>query len=305
MIFRFLRFFISLGTISLVFLIVSLRADDHFVMDASGTRVFLKAHPQRIITLMPSLAELVASIEGNETNRIVGVSDFTDFPESLKKVKKIGSYRKINFEEIVALKPDLILVTLDGNGKDPIQHLRELGLPVVVVATDSFTRIQESMRLVGSALGEPLKGDQLAKKFEQGLRQIQERAKKRAQNNPPQRVLLEISGSPLIVAGRYSFLHDALNAIGAQNIYSDLQASYPRPSIEDVVSRNPDVIVIFGWSIPEKEVQSMKQEWNRFSTLKAVQTHRIHVLHNEALVRPTLRLLEGLELLEKTLYETH
>lgn len=303
--FSMVRLLFGLEIISLLFLTFSLRAEDHFVIDASGTQVKLKGRAQRIITLMPSLAELVASIAEKEPNRIVGVSEFTDFPESLKKTKKIGSHRKIHFEEIVALKPDLILATLDGNGKDPILHLRELGLPVVVVATDSFARIIESMRLVGSAMGQASEGDQLAKKFDQGLHQIQERAQKRKQNHPTQKVLLEISGSPLIVAGQYSFLHDALNAIGAQNVYSDLQASYPRPSVEDVVSRNPDVIVIFGFSVPEKEIQSMKEEWNRFPSLKAVQAQKIHVLRNEALVRPTLRLLEGLNLLEKTIYETH
>jgi len=254
---------------------------------------------------MPALGELAAEIAGSELNRIVGVSEFTDFPNELKKVKKIGSYRKISFEEIVALKPDLILASLDGNGQDPIQHLKELGMNVVAVATDSFVRIQESMRIVGSAMGNPKKGEYLAQQFAKNLSQIQERTKKGIEGHARKKVLIELSHHPLIVAGRQSFLDDALEAIGTENVYHDLQAAYPRPSLEDVISSNPDVIVIFGMSIPPQLVQEMIEEWNRFPSLKAVQTHQIRVIRDDSLVRPTSRLIHGLELLEKAIYETH
>lgn len=256
---------------------------------------------------MPALGELAAEIAGSELNRIVGVSEFTDFPEELKKVKKVGSYRKLSFEEIVALKPDLILASLDGNGQDPIEHLKELGMNVVAVATDSFIRIQESMRTVGSAMGNPKKGEYLAQQFAMNLSKLQAKiqahTKKQAAGQARKKVLIELSHHPLIVAGRQSFLHDALEAVGAQNIYHDLAAAYPRPSLEDVISRNPDVIVIFGMSIQPQLIQEMKEEWNQFPSLKAVQSHQIRVIHDDSIVRPTSRLIHGLELLEKAIYE--
>lgn len=278
-------------------------ANAQVLTDASGFEVSLSDHPKRIVTLMPALGELAADFAGKEVNRIVGVSEFTDFPETLAKVNRVGSYQKINFEEIVALKPDLVLVTLDGNGKDPIQHLRELGLPVIVVATDSFAKIEESMRLVGAAMGDSSAGKQMAEKFRDGLKRIQDRAKKRNEGRSVKKILIEVSSEPLIVAGRYSFLNDAIQTVGAKNSYGDLQAAYPRPSLEDVVSRNPDVIVIFGLSIPESQIQKMTEDWKRFPSLHAVQNREIQVLRNDSIVRPSLRLLEGLNLLEKAIYE--
>ena len=121
--------------------------------DVTGTAVHVQSHPVRIITLAPSLAELVCEFFGNG-DRIVGVSEYTDFPPELKKIKTIGPYSHVNLETVFALKPDLVLATLDGNSKDQIGHLRELGVPVIVVATETFPQIENSITLISTALGE-------------------------------------------------------------------------------------------------------------------------------------------------------
>ena len=165
------------------------------------------------------------------------MSEYTDYPPALTRVASIGQYSRFNLEKVVGLKPDLVLATLDGNPKDQVLHLRELGVPVVVVATASLKDVEGSMRLVGQAMGVAEDGRRMAERFTTGLSRIRAAGRRhfRAAN-----VLLQLGDDPLVVAGGGSFLQDALEAVGARNVYGDADTHYPRPSLEDVVHRDPD-----------------------------------------------------------------
>lgn len=262
------------------------------ITDASRTQVFLHDKPRRVVTLSPALGELTADLLQSDQERIVGVSEFTDYPPTLKKVTSIGPYNQVNLEKIISLKPDLILATSDGNSKDQIIHLRELGLPVVVVATGNFEEIAESMRLSGTSLGLRERGEQMAIQFLRGIARIQTRSN--AGNRVKPRVLLQVGGDPLVVAGGNSFLSHALAAVGAQNVYQDATAHYPRPSLEDVLHRNPDMIIVLALGENRKLYETMARKWGEFPNLAAVKSRKVRVLQSDPLLRPSLRLLEGL-----------
>src|SRR5262245_40620061 len=93
------------------------------ITDATQTKVVLVDRPNRIVTLSPSLGELAADLLGDNLDRLVGVSEFTDYPPALKKVNSVGPYHQFNLERVLALKPDLVLATLDGNPRDRVLHL--------------------------------------------------------------------------------------------------------------------------------------------------------------------------------------
>lgn len=267
------------------------------IHDASGAQVRLKSRPKRIVTLAPSLGELVADFSGADFGRIVGVSEFTDYPPALKKKKSIGPYHRFSLESVVSLKPDLVLATHDGNSKDQVLHLRELGIPVVVVASGDFAEVESSMRLVAKAIGLPKEGERMAQRFREGLEHLSLRARQQRQRKGSPRVLLQLSERPLVVAGGKSFLHSALEALGAVNVYGEMASRYPQPSIEDAVSRDPDVIVALSMGDPALML------WKSFPQMKAVKESRLRTVAADSLARPTLRLLEGLALLEKAIYE--
>lgn len=266
------------------------------IKDATGVAVPISVIPQRIVTLAPSLGELVADFLGGNLERIVGVTEYTDYPPALQKVKSVGSYSRVSLETVVSLKPDLVLATLDGNAKDQIQHLRELGLSVVVVGTEDFSEVGASMELVGLSLGLREEGERMRRQFETGIQRIRERAQKRT--GPRPRVMLQVGGDPLVVVGKGSFLHSALEAVGATNLYGDSRAHYPRPSVEDVVARNPERIIVLMLGKDKAPFQAMATAWRAFPSLRAAKEKRIQVLEGDAVARPTLRLLEGLALLE-------
>jgi iron complex transport system substrate-binding protein len=249
------------------------------------------------------LGELSADILGDSIDRIVGVSDYTDFPPALSKVKNVGSYARFNLEAVAALKPDLIIATSDGNARDQIEHLRELHFPVIVVKTSSFAEIDQSIQLLSLALDAEKTGGTIRKQLHEGLKHIEARteARKRA-GQPEPKVLLQLDSNPLVAAGNSTFLNEALLKVGARNAYADVSKPYPKPTIEDVVMRDPDVILLLGM---EKNLQSFEkaaQDWKRFTKMKAVKTGKIRVLRADTVIRPSLRIIEGLSLLEQAVY---
>lgn len=268
-------------------------------VDSTAVKVKVADHPKRIVTLAPSLGELVADLVGEEDfSRIVGVSEYTDFPASLARISSIGPYMKFNIEAVVALRPDLVIATTDGNPKDQVLHLRELGLPVFVIETAHLDQVAPSMRAVARAVDAEARGEKMASQFERGLSRIRERAKKR----PKVSVLLQIGENPLMVAGKDTFLHGALEAVGASNVYGESGAHYPRPALEDVVKKNPDVILILALGKDLAPFHAMARTWERFPGLRATRGKKIQTLPGDAILRPTLRLLEGLSTLERAIY---
>ncbi len=268
------------------------------IVDATKSKIQVVDHPQRVVTLTPSLAELAADVLGNDLNRIIGVSESTDYPPGLKKVPNLGPSHSFNFEKVISLKPDLVLATLDENPQDQVSHLREMGISVVTVATSDFQEVQDSIHLVSLALGFSDVGNQMVSQLTRGL----DRIRARANSHAPLKVLLQIQDDPVIVVGKKSFLHSALLTVGAANLYQDLEAPYPRPSLEDILHRNPDVIILIALGDNIRPFQEMAANWSQFPQLKAVKNHRVHVLKSDALLRPSLRILEGLSLLEQTIY---
>ncbi|MGK5089332.1 helical backbone metal receptor [Bdellovibrionota bacterium FG-2] len=273
------------------------------VLDAVGMRVKLQEKPLRIVTLAPSLGELVSVFLGEDFTRLVGVSEYSDVPLALNKIVSVGPYNRFNLERVVSLKPDLVLATKDGNLPDQIQHLREMGLPVVVVNTDDFSEIGNSIRLVASSMGNPVEGEQVALQFLDSLKRFSEAVKKRRATQVKRKVLLQLGDDPLVVVGAKIFLHHAIELVNAENIYGDAKDRYPRPSKEDVVRRNPDVILVLALGGGTAQFEAMVRKWGILGGLNAVKNGRVKVLHADALLRPTLRFLEGVSLLERAVYE--
>lgn len=268
------------------------------VVDALGTKVQLIAQPRRVVTLAPSLGELAADLLGADLERVVGVSEFTDYPPGLKKATSVGPFNHVNVERVFSLRPDLVLATTDGNSKEQIEQLRELKVPVVVVRTNDFEQMGESILIVSKALGVPAQGLQMAERLRAGLAHFATSAKKRKKV----RILLQIGESPLVVAGGGTFLDQAIQKVGAENIFSDSKIHYPQPSMEDIIVRNPEVIVILIMGDGKSRAEAQVRSWLSFGAIQAVKNHQIRVLHSDTLLKPTLRILEGLSLLERTIH---
>jgi len=182
------------------------------LLDATGVEVPAGSTPARVVTLAPSLGELAADLLDERMDRIVGVTDYTDYPPALSKIASVGPYTGFNVEKVAALKPDLVVATTDGNRQDQVKRLRELGIRVVVVSTSTFAQIEQSIVIAGNALGVPARGLYLARRLREGVERIRTRAK--AAQDRVQKVLLQVGSDPLVVAGGGSFLSEGLEIIG-------------------------------------------------------------------------------------------
>jgi iron complex transport system substrate-binding protein len=290
----------------LIFFIIVLGASNAFarnLVDQTGTSISVPEHPQRIVTLAPSVAELAAEILSVDLQKIVGVAENTDDPPTLQELPSVGPYSHVSIERVLALKPDLVIATTDGNSRDQIEHLRELHIPVFVFSTQNFENIEVALEQMGELLGEKERGLQLGHKFRDAL--IATRNRSHVRHPSPKSVMLQLDDQPLIVVGGGSFLSEALEIVGAKNAFSDLKSSYPRPSLEEVRKRNPEMIVVLSFGQDKDRFKKMALMWNRFSSLTATRLNQVVLLSSDALLRPSLRSLDGLAALERTIHGSH
>jgi iron complex transport system substrate-binding protein len=268
------------------------------LFDSTKVRVQVPDYPKRIVALTPALAELSADFLGDQLDRLVGVAEWSEFPAALKKIESIGPYHQFNLEKVVALKPDLILASTDGNPKERVLHLRELGLPVLVTQSDTLAEIEDSLLLVAQSLGKFELGRQRVKQFRLGLQKLTQAAQHRS--HP--RVLLQLGAEPLIAVGGRSFLNDCLQRLGAENIYGDLDVPYPRPSFEDAAIRNPEVILLISVKEDPRKYDEMKKKWDRFKSVSAVKKGKVSIFNSDELLRPGSRVLSGLFKLDQAIF---
>lgn len=191
---------------------------------------------RRVVTLAPSLTEMVRALEASST--LVGVSRFDEDP-AVAKLPRVGGFVDPSVEAMVALKPDLVLVQPGPGNRRPVEKLAELGVPVLLLPLHTVTDTLAALREVGRALGRDKEAAALVSRIEATRARIREKAKKL----PAPRVLFVYGFEPLVVAGPGSFADELLRDAGAINVASDGGSAYPVYSVERAVRAKPDIVV--------------------------------------------------------------
>jgi iron complex transport system substrate-binding protein len=253
------------------------------------------APPQRIVSTAPSITELLYAL--GLGNRVVGVTRFCRYPPEAQSKPKIGDYTAPNLEAIAALRPDLVII--QTNPIHLADRLGALKLPVLEINQDSIAAIYKSIHDVGAVTGTEHAATQLSDSLLNGLGAI----RNRVANRPRVRMMFVIGRSPnrldgLVVAGRASYLNEVIESAGGENVFRDALAGYPEVSLEEVMARNPDVIVDMGdmsdtVAVTEEHKRSVIALWNRIPTLAAVKQHRVFVVASDIFVIPGPRLIDA------------
>ena len=244
--------------------------------------------PRRIVSLAPSLTELACAL-GLENN-LVGVTTYCDRPASVKGKPTVGGPANPSLEAVLNLKPDVVLVDEEGIGSRLAQRLQKLGIRTVTFRGSRLDKLVPAIRQLGRDLGVSPAADRLASRIETGL-QGGKRLK------APVRTLFVIWPDPLVAAGPGSLLDDVMQKIGFENIAHDARSSYPRLSLEAVISRNPQLIVV-GQGV--KLAGPMQRLLKHLSSLDAVRQDRVCMV-SDALYRPGPRIPEGIAELQHCL----
>jgi iron complex transport system substrate-binding protein len=258
-------------------------------IDDTGRRVYLAKAPSRIISLAPSVTEMLFAIGAGA--QVVGVTQFCDYPPEATQKHKVG-YANPNLESLVALQPDLIVAPQEFLKPDLIGKLEQLKIPVFILADRMVEDIFSHIQTLGRMLDHTTEATALG----MDLRQQIARIKTRTQSAAPVRVLYVLNSEPLITVGPGSFIDQLIGLAGGINVAAKSATAYPRLSMEVVLQENPDILV-FPIGKAEGISESEQQSWRKWSTLTAVKQNNLRQIPADLLNRPGPRIGKALELL--------
>jgi len=247
------------------------------------------APPERIVSLAPSITEILYDL-GLE-DRVVAVTTFCDYPPQVIHKPKVGGFANPSIEAIIAARPDLVIMTDDGNPREVYDRLKKLGINTYTFKAKRLSELPQGIRDLGVATGIQDQAYKRAKRIETGLRKYARRIQKSPPRYLNKKAIFIIQPEPLIVAGPETVIDDALKLLGLQNIASDTDARYPKYSIEEVIRRAPDVLFI---GIGPMTRESSKNLLKRLESLDAVRKGRIYYT-SESLYRLTPKVISGIE----------
>lgn len=257
--------------------------------DALGRTVTVPEPPARIVSLTPSVTEILYALGLGD--RVIGVSKWSDYPAEAQAKPAVGDALALNYEKLIALEPDLVVG--DANlVKNFLQKLSELKLRVFAIAPTSLDEVMEAVLQVGAVTGRKTQADKVVQEMKKRRDAVVAALKGLPESRKP-RVFVEIWNEPLMTAGPGSFIDELVKLAGGRNIAFDAGSAWPQFSPELVVARNPEVIVLTQFN--KKEVEK-RAAWGDLAALKR---GRVHEIDSSPLVRTSPRLVEGLELLAR------
>lgn len=245
--------------------------------------------PKRIISLAPATTEMLFALGLGD--RIVGVTNFCDYPEEAKKKPKVGGMSNPSLEAVVSLKPDIVVLSVDGNPKEFEERLRSMKIKTYVFYSKRISELPKGIRDMGLALGVREKAEALAADMEYRINKL------RASKDPllKRKVMFIIWPGPLMVAGPGSITDDALRMLGVENIAGKTASAYPKYSIEEVIRRAPEIIFIGKGKNSMNEVS--EGLLRRLKSTPAARNNKVFYV-SDYLYRLGPRTLKGVEELE-------
>lgn len=256
--------------------------------DALERKVVLSQRPERIVSLAPSITEILYFLGAGE--RIVGVTEYSYYPPEAQKKPKVGSYININMEKVLNLRPDLVIATKDGNPPSVVEMLEAFRIPVYVINPRTLKGIIETI----ADLALVIEAEDQAKEKIASLNNKLQTLKLKGERIHHKKVFLQINTKPIITVGKNTLHHDIIQTAGGINIFGDSIVPYPRTSVEEVIKRAPDVILISSME-GSGHFEEAKREWMRWKNIPAVGSKRIFMIDSDLIDRPTPRAFLGLE----------
>lgn len=263
------------------------------VTDEAGRRVRVPVRPERIVTLAPNLTEIVYAVGAG--NRLVGNTTYCDYPAEAKQVAKVGDTLQPNIERIIALRPQLVLVSTASQLEAFTKQLNEQGIAVYVTDPRSLDDVFRSIKSIGELMGETERSEKLVADLRARAAAIEEAVK----ISKPVRVFYQVSATPLYTIGREAFLTDLIRRAGGQSVTADVPGAFPRYSDEAALATQPEAIII---PVDSTMEQSNARPAASLQKSPAVVSNRIFAINGDLLSRPGPRLVEGLEQMARVLH---
>jgi iron complex transport system substrate-binding protein len=254
------------------------------IIDDEGNLVRLEKPAERIISLAPSLTELVYAAGAGA--RLIGVVEYSDYPASADSLPVVGRFDGLDIEKILELKPDLIVAWQSGNPKSSITQLKNLNLEVYVAEPKNLSSIASHIEKLSVLTGTESRAQLAIQKFNS----IYGELKRKYSNKSKVKIFYQLWDRPIITVGGNELINDIIELCGGENIFGDLPQLAPKIDQESVLIRNPKVIVASG---SNTERPQWLDEWKLWPQLTAVAEENLHFIIPELLQRHTPRALVG------------
>ncbi|MBI4457192.1 MAG: ABC transporter substrate-binding protein [Acidobacteria bacterium] len=268
-------------------------AQGRTVMDQLSRPITISPYPRRIVSMAPSVTEMLYAL--GVWDRVVGVTLYDTYPPDCDSRTRIGDMLRPNLEVILSLKPDLVVATVNGNYRGNVEKLQSLGIPVFVVSASHIEEILQSFRLLGDALNERSRADQVIHQMRRGIEQL----RTRLAAQPFIRVLYLNWIDPIIVPGGDAFENEALALAKVDSLTRDLfKERYMRYSPEQIIRLSPEYILTV-----QHNAEGLQNilESRRWTAIPAVRKRRVYIV-SDLIQHPSQRILEGIEEVARKLH---
>lgn len=255
--------------------------------------------PQRIVALAPSITEILFALDLG--HRVVGVTQFSDYPPEALKLPRVGSYVQLDIEKIVSLKPDLCIAIRDGNSKSTINRLESMSIPVYAIDPQDLASVMDTLLELGRLLDAQPQAAAIVADMKQRINAVKQQVAA-APDRPD--VFFQIGIAPIVSVGSRTFINELITLAGGNNLAGGPASGnvpYPRFSREAVIRLQPDILIITSMT-RQAVFEQVRREWAQWTMLPAVRDNRIYLVDSNILDRPTPRLVEGLEMLARLIH---
>jgi iron complex transport system substrate-binding protein len=272
----------------------SLRNDEREFVDEAGRKVRIPGNVNRIVSLAPNLTEIVYAVGAG--NRLVGDTEYCDYPVEAKSVAKVGDTMHPSIERIIALKPQVVLVSTASQLEAFTGQLAEQGIAVYVTNPRSLEEVFRSITTLGDLLG----SQDRAASVVADLRRRAEAVDASMTSVKSIRVFYQLAGEPLYTIGRDAYLTDLVRRAGGVSVTADVPGAFPRFSDEAALASRPEAIILpTGGSMGTANTAVAPA----LKSSPAVLNNRVYKINDDHLSRPGPRLLDGLEEMARALHQ--
>ncbi len=271
------------------------------VIDHTGTAVTILQEPERIISAAPSNTEILFALGLGD--KVVGVTNYDNYPEEVAQIEKIGEMSPLNLEKIVALKPDLILAYAVSQGKE-ILRLRELGFKVIDVDPSNLEETFQSIMRIATICGVPERGESLVQELSGRVEKIKAKVSQITNSKRP-KVFIGSTFEPIWTAGANTLCDELITLAGGQNIAGS-SSGWIAISPELVAQAEPDIIIIPTGAMNPGEESKIKENISQrpgWSNLPAIKNQKIFIVNEDLFYRAGPRSVEALEWLYEIFHQ--
>ena len=250
----------------------------------------------RIAVMAPAVAEILEALDA--IDMIVATGDFVEWPPQIRSLPQIGAYDKPNLELVLSLKVNLMITARSNAAHNTHNRMRDLGIAVLELDTDTYDGVLESMVIVGELVDREGEARRLVSDIRERIRQVSE-----SSSDAPRRSVLFVVGQrPLYVAGPGSHIDLLIKAAGGRNIFADAMSPYQLVSMEAALQRMPEVIIDVSDNRPGARRGVKSGYWGQWKFLPAVSHNRVYWTDPFKLAIPGPRMPEMAELLAKLIH---